>query len=113
MGEPWTGELLCLVEESLAAADGIYRLAVSPSTISAIKRDDDWLEISLEFRRETAVARFSYNVAYQKLFIPLSGELADGVTTFFVGTDQYKSGPLRLSRSPDSLVQALERQAED
>lgn len=107
LAEAWPQNLLQRVEQELAAADGMIRLAVSPVTITALKRDHDWMEITLDAERESEVAKFAYRVSYRRVFIPLSGEYAQGVTTFFLGSDQYGHGPMRRSVKPDALVELL------
>lgn len=92
-------ELVAHCEERLRTADGILRLAVTPHRISEMQQKEVAIEIHYSQPQTFVIPFNGQTLQPTRLLIPLTGDLAQGVSTIFHGSEaQYVAGPYRNSK---------------
>jgi hypothetical protein len=94
-------------ERTVAEADTVLRLAVGAATIAAV-RADLALEIRYPAMRSIEVPKRQRTYEFDRLLIPLAGDLAIDASTVFFGSGQFGSGPLRSPRPVAELRAQVE-----
>lgn len=106
--------LLAVCEGQLRGSTSVLRLAVSNETVRHMQNAGLSLELRYpQSQRFVLGALGDRVVPASRVFVPLSGELAGDVSTWFLGDPAYRSGPLRNKAGTAELarhVQALRAQ---
>lgn len=88
-------------EAEILRADGVLRLAVGEALIADLRRGETTIEVEYASTRTFRLPGLAdREVLVERLMIPLTGDLARGVTTILVGRPQYLSGPFRAPARP-------------
>jgi len=107
--DPTARELVARCEDQLLTADNILRLAVTPALIQNIQDKELAVEIRYREPKDFLIPFNQQTLHPLRLLIPLTGELAGGVTTIFHGTAQYGAGPYRNRRGTENLLKLVNR----
>lgn len=109
LDKPETQKIIEICEEQLKQADGILRLAVASTLIESIKNNDAALEIIYRNPKTFFITFNKNNVEADRLFIPLTGDFAGGLTTIFHGRGSYAAGPYRNKDGTAAISSILEK----
>jgi hypothetical protein len=109
LDKPEAQKIIEICEAQLQQADGILRLAVASHLIDSIKNNDAALEIIYKNPKAFFINLNKKNVETDRLFVPLEGDFAGGMTTIFHGKGSYAAGPYRNKDGTGEISSLLEK----
>jgi hypothetical protein len=99
--------LIEAAESTVAEADAVLRLAAGEAALLTI-RQGLALEVRYSSPRTIEVPKRQRTDEFDRLLIPLTGELAVDISTVFFGKGRFESGPLRSPRPVAELREQVE-----
>jgi hypothetical protein len=110
VGAPGGRALLEACEKRVAAANSVLRLAVTPELLRRLRENEQALEVDFGKPRVFQLgAPLERELRARRLLIPLTGELAGGMTTILWDDGGgYRAGPLRAEMPTDDLASLVE-----